>query len=93
MELKYYNVVIDARNFFDQAIKSDLFDQPIKNGLKTCNNIRKIATGPGDDYTTGYLLDYPYFKKYYKLITIDLNEQQKLDAGPKSIQQKVLLGI
>ena len=70
--------MIDGRNFFDQ---------PIKNDLKTYDNIRKIATGQGDDYTTGCLLDYPYFKKYYKLIAIDLSKQQKLDADPKVIQQ------
>ena len=46
--------MIDGRNFFDH---------PIKNYLKTYDNIRKIATGQGDDYTTGYLLDYPYFEK------------------------------
>ena len=38
---------------------------------------RKIATGQGDDYTTGCLLDYPWFKNYYKLIAIDLSKQQK----------------
>ena len=35
--------------------------------LKTYDNVRKIATGQGDDYTTGCLSDYPYLKKYYKL--------------------------
>ena len=44
-------------------------------------------TSQGDDYTTGCLLDYPYFKKYYELITIDLSKQQKLDADPKATQQ------
>ena len=44
-------------------------------------------TSLGDDYTTGCLLDYPYFKKYYELITIDLSKQQKLNADPKAIQQ------
>ena len=78
VEIKDYNVLINGRNFFDQ---------PIKNDLKTYDNIRKIATGQGDDYTTGCLLDYPYFKKYYKLIAIDLSKQQKLDADPKAIQQ------
>ena len=39
-------------------------DQPVKNDLITYDNIWKIATGQGDDYTTGCLLDYPYFKKY-----------------------------
>ena len=51
--------MIDGRNFFDQ---------PIKNDLKTYGNIRNIATDQGDDYTTGCLLDYPHFKKCYKLI-------------------------
>ena len=78
VEIKDYDVMIDGRNFFDQ---------PIKNDLKTYDNIRKVATGQGDDYTTGCLLDYPYFKKYYKLIAIDLSKQQKLDADPKAIQQ------
>ena len=36
---------------------------------------------------TGCLIDYPYFKKYYKLLAIDLSKQQKLDADPKTIQQ------
>ena len=57
--------MVDGRTFFDQ---------PIKNDLKTYDNIRKIATGQGDDYTTGCLLVYPYFKKYYKLIVIDLSK-------------------
>ena len=38
-------------------------------------------------YSTGCLLDYPYFKENYKLIAIDLSKQQALDAGPKAIQQ------
>ena len=37
---------------------------------------KKIATGQGDDYTTGCLLDYPCFREYYKLIAIYLNKQQ-----------------
>ena len=60
------NVMIDRISFFDQ---------PRKNDLKTYDNIRKIATGQGDDYTTGCLLDYPYSKRYYKLNTIDLGKQ------------------
>ena len=50
-------------------------------------NIRKIATGKGDDYTTGCLLDHSYFKDYYKMIAIDLSKQQVLDADPRAIQQ------
>ena len=41
----------------------NVFDQPIRNDLITYDNIRKLATGQGDDYTTGCLLDYDYFKK------------------------------
>ena len=59
--------------------RRNLLDQPIKNDLKAYDNISKIATGQSDDYTTGCLLDYPYFKKYYKLIAIDLRKQQKLE--------------
>ena len=70
--------MIDGKNFFDQ---------PIKNDKVTYENIRKIATGRGDDYTTGSLLDYTYFKKYYKMILVDLNKQQALDADRKAIQQ------
>ena len=55
--------------------------------IKTYENIRKITIGQGDDYTTGCLLDYTYFKKYYKMIAIDLSKQQALDAGPGAIQQ------
>ena len=65
----------------------NVFDQPVKNDTVTHENIWKIATGQGDDYTTGCLLDYTYFKKYYKMIAIDLSKQQVLDAGPKAIQQ------
>ena len=65
----------------------NFFDQPVKNDLRTYDNIRKIATGQGDDYIIGCLLDYPYFEKCYKLIAIDLSKQQKLDADPKVIQQ------
>ena len=68
----------DGRNFFDQ---------PVNNMNKTYENIRKIPTGKGDDYTTGCLLDYPYFKDNYKMIAIDLSKQQVLDADPRKIQQ------
>ena len=65
----------------------NFFDQPIKNNKVTYENIRKIATGQGDDYTTGCLLDYAYFKDHYKMIAVDLSEQQVLDAAPRAIQQ------
>ena len=64
----------------------NVFDQPIKNNKITNDNIRKIATGQGDDYTTGGLLDYPYFADTYKMIAVDLSKQA-LDADPRAIQQ------
>ena len=53
----------------------------------TYENIRKITIGQGDDYTFGCLLDYTYFKKYYRMIAVDLSKQQVLDADPNAIQQ------
>ena len=63
----------------------NFFDQPIKNNNVTYENIRKIATGQGDDYTTGCLLNYQYIKDYYKMIVIDLSKQQALDADLRAI--------
>ena len=77
VEIKDYNVTIAGKNFFDQ---------PVKNDKVTYENIRKTTIGQGDDYTTGCLLDYTYFKKYYKMVAIDLSKQQVLDADPKAIQ-------
>ena len=65
----------------------NVFDQPIKNNKVTYENIRKIATSQGDDYTTGCLLDYQYIKDYYKIVAVDLSKQQALDAEPRAIQQ------
>ena len=64
-----------------------VFDQSIKNNKVTYVNIKKIATGQGDYYTKGCLLEYTYFKNYYKMIAINLSKQQVLDADPKAIQQ------
>ena len=70
--------MIDGQNFFDKSVKID---------LRTYDNIQKIAIGQGDDYTTGCLLHYNYFNKYYKMIATDLSKQEALDTDPKAIQQ------
>ena len=70
--------MIDGRVFFNKAFK---------NYIKTYNNGRKIVVGQGDDYLTGCLLDYTYFKENCKLTAIGLSKQQALDAGPKTTQQ------
>ena len=59
VELKDYNVMIYGENFFDQLVKDNKV---------TYEKIRKVVTGQEDEYTTGCLLDYPYFKDSYKMI-------------------------
>ena len=78
------NVLIDGRNFYDQ---------PINDQIKEYNEIRKIATGQGDDYTTGCLLDCQYFKDHYQLIAVDLSKQKELDADPRATQQIEFYGM
>ena len=78
VEIKDYNIMINGENFFYQ---------PIKNNKVTYDNIRKIAICQGDDYTTGFLLDYPYFTDTYKMIAVDLSKQQALDDDRRAIQQ------
>ena len=78
VEIKDYNIKVDGKNYFDQ---------PINHDTKTFQNIRKIASGQGDDYATDCLLDYPYFKENYKMIAIHFIKQKALDADPRAIQQ------
>ena len=75
VEIKDYNVMNFGKKFFDQPINSD---------FKTYENIRKKATGQGDDYATGCLLDCSYFKKNYRMIAIDLIKQQNSWCRSKS---------
>ena len=63
------NVLIDGRNFYDQ---------PINDIIKQCDEVRKVLMGYGDDYTTGCLLDYAYFKGNYRLIAVDLSKQKTM---------------
>ena len=76
VEITDYNVMIDEQN---------LFNKPVKNNLKTYKNIRKVATGQGDDYMGSCLFDYNCLKKYYQMTAIDLSKQQSLDADLKEI--------
>ena len=83
-DIKNYNVLIDGRNFYDQ---------PINDIIKQYDEVRKVSTGYGDDYTTGCLLDYAYFKDNYRLIAVDLSKQKALDADLRAIQQIVFQGV
>ena len=83
-EIKNYSVLIDGRNFYDQ---------PINDIIKQYDEVRKVSTGYGDDYTTGCLLDYAYFKDNYRLIAVDLSKQKALDADLRAIQQIVFQAV
>ena len=83
-EINNYSVLIDGKNFYDQ---------PINDLIKQYDEVRKVSPGYGDDCTTGYLLDYAYFKDNYKLIAVDLSKQKALDADPRAIQQIVFQGV
>ena len=61
--------------------------------IKQYDDTRKVSTRYGDDYTTGCLLDYSYFKDNYRLIAVDLRKQKALDADPRAIQQIVFHGV
>ena len=74
-------------------VGQNVFDQPAKNDLRTYEDVQKITIGQGDDYATGCLLDYAYFKENYKLIAIDLSKQQAIDADPETISSLILQKI
>ena len=83
VKIENYNIEIDGRNFYDQAIN---------DSIKQYDEIRKILTGTGDDYTTDCLLDFAYFEKNYRLIAADLSKQKALDADSRLIQQIIFIG-
>ena len=84
VDITKYNVLIDGKNFYHQ---------PISDQIRKYDEIRKIATEKGDDYTTGCLLDYQYFKDNYQLIAVDLSKQKELDADPRAIKQIEFYGV
>ena len=77
MKIKNYNIEIDGRNFYNQSIH---------DSIKQYDKVRKISTRQGDDYITGCLLDYVYFKDNFRLTTPDLSKKKALDADPEAIQ-------
>ena len=84
VKITNYNVLIDGRTSYDQ---------PINDQIKKHNDIRKTETEQGDDYTTGCLLDYQYFKDHYQLIAVDLRKQKELDADSRAIQRIEFYGM
>ena len=83
VKIENYNIEIDGRNFYDE---------PINDSIKQYDEIRKISTEQGADYTTGCLLDFAYFENNYRLIASDLSKQNTLDADSRAIQQIIFTG-
>ena len=79
--VKDFNVIIDKLAFFDLLIKTE--EEAYEKIIDICRN---------NEYTTGNLLDYDYFKKHYKLIAIDLSKQQVLQGNEDLIQQINFIG-
>ena len=78
IDLEKYNVIIDGRNFYDNPIESD---------IEKYRELKKVMIGKREDYPTGSLLDYNYFKEHYKLVAVNLSKQKELDPDPRAIQQ------
>ena len=79
--VKDFHVIIDQLAFFDLPIKTE------EEAYEKIINISR-----NNEYTTGNLLDYAYFKKYFKLIAIDLSQQQALQENEDLIQQINFIG-
>ena len=83
VKIQNYNIEIDGRNFCDQ---------PINDLIKQYDEVKKLSTGQGDDYTTGCLLDFAYFKNNQRLIVADSGKQKTLDADSRVISQIIFTG-
>ena len=78
VKLTKYNVLINGLNFYDQ---------PISDERRKYDELRKVCTGNGDDYTTGSLFDYKFFKNHCNIVACSFSRQKELDADPRAIQQ------
>ena len=67
VEIKDFNVLTDGKSFFDLSVKNE--EEAYEKMIEMSNN---------NDYATGHLLDFAYFKENYRLIAIDLSKQTKL---------------
>ena len=82
VKIENYNIKINGKNFYDK---------PVKDSIKQNDEIRKIPTGQGDDYTTGCFLDFAYFEKNYRLIAADLIKQKALNAVQEQFNKLFLM--
>ena len=89
---RYFLPRIKIENYDTEIDGIKFYDQPINDLIKQYDEVRKISTGQGDNYTTGCLLDFDYFEKSYRLIAVDLSKQKALDADLRVIQQINFIG-
>ena len=76
VETKDFNVSIDGKPFFEIPVKNK------EGAYEAINEMSK-----NNDYTTGNLLDYEYFKDHYKLIAIDL--RKRIELGNPDLKQQI----
>ena len=86
---KYYTPKVEVKDFDVLIDRKGFFDALVKNKEEAYEKIIEISKN--NDYTTGNLLDYEYFSKYYKLIAIDLSKQTQLE-DPDLKQQINFIG-
>ena len=77
-EIKDYNLLIDDRN---------IYDQNISDSITRYNELLKQTTGRSKDYTTGSLISYDYYLKYFDKVVLNASQQPLLYSDPKAIQQ------
>ena len=85
-------VILKSSNLKYITSKKMLLRIIIDSDLKQYEEIKKLKTGQSEYYTTGRLLDYEYFKNHYRLIAVDINRQQELEAHLKAIPQAEFVG-
>ena len=83
LKIENYNIKIEGKDFYDQ---------PVNDSIKQYDEMRKVLTGEGDDYTTGCLLNFASFEKNYRLIAVHLSKQKGLNADSRAIHQIIFTG-
>ena len=89
---KYFLPRVKTENYNIEIAGKNFYNQPNNDSVKHYDEIRKKSTGQGDYYTTGYLLDFAYFEKNYRLIAVHLSKQKALDTESRAIQQIIFTG-
>ena len=83
VSIKNYNIIINGKTFYDQWINFD---------IKRYEQIRRLTTGQGKQYTGGCYLYHEYIKNHYRLLAVDLSRRKDVDPNPKAIKQTDIVG-